>query len=85
VFGADPLTVTFTDESAGPPINTWMWSFGDGLTSTIQHPTHIYTQTGLFSVSLFVTSDTESDNLSKTDLIFIADQIWIKYIPLILR
>jgi len=42
--------VTFTDESAGA--TNWNWDFGDGNTSTQQNPTHTYTDTGLFPVTL---------------------------------
>jgi hypothetical protein len=44
-------TVTFTDASTGNP-NTWMWKFGDGGTSTVQNPTHIYTAAGTYTVKL---------------------------------
>ena len=30
----------------------WSWDFGDGGTSTTQHPTHTYTSTGNFTVTL---------------------------------
>ncbi|RLD84110.1 MAG: hypothetical protein DRJ10_02080 [Bacteroidetes bacterium] len=50
-FGA--LT-TFTDNSLSPEetITNWNWDFGDGINSTVQSPTHLYTQPGTYSVSL---------------------------------
>ena len=45
---ASPQTnalVTFTDTSAGSP-TSWQWSFGDGGTSTLRNPTHIYAVAG---------------------------------------
>lgn len=36
---------------------SWSWSFGDGGTSTLQNPTHTYTSTGDFTVTLVVTSN----------------------------
>jgi len=51
--GATPLTVQFTDLSTGQ-IDTWLWEFGDGVTSSLQNPTHTYTLTGTFTVSLTV-------------------------------
>lgn len=49
-----PFTVDFTSTaSAG---STYSWNFGDGNTSTLQHPTHTYTSFGNFNVSLTVTS-----------------------------
>ena len=48
---AYPVTVTFTDTSTGSP-NTWLWDFGDGSTSTLQNPSHEYTNVGLYTVKL---------------------------------
>ena len=52
--GVAPLAVTFTDTSTGN-ITNWSWSFGDGETSTLQHPVHTYAMHGLYSVTLNVT------------------------------
>jgi len=49
--GALPVAVTFTDLSTGGPTN-WLWDFGDGSTSTEQHPSHLYTTNGWFKVRL---------------------------------
>ncbi len=55
--GCVPFTVQFTDQSipTDGAINAWLWDFGDGTTSSLQNPTHTYTTTGTFSVSLVVT------------------------------
>jgi PKD repeat protein len=66
--GEAPLTVQFTDGSAGEP-TTWLWSFGDGTTSTEQHPEHSYSAPGGFDVTLTVTNDQGSDSLTESDLI----------------
>lgn len=56
-LGLAPLEVTFTDASNVPNPTAWFWDFGDGTTSTLQNPgTHTYTQTGVYDVSLRVTS-----------------------------
>jgi uncharacterized repeat protein (TIGR01451 family) len=52
--GTAPLTVTFTDRSEGI-INAWLWDFGDGFTSGIQHPTHTYAICGVYTITLTVT------------------------------
>lgn len=39
--GFSPLTVNFQDISTGRPTG-WLWDFGDGTTSTAQHPSHEY-------------------------------------------
>ena len=60
-FGANPmsgnlpLSVVFTDLSTGNP-TTWAWDFGDGVTSTQQNPSHTYTLSGVYTVSLTVTN-----------------------------
>ncbi len=61
--------VSFTDESvdtSGDTINGWYWEFGDGDTSTMQHPSHTYSANGSYLVNLTVTntsgaSDTTSE------------------------
>jgi PKD repeat protein len=40
--------VSFTDTSTTSPgcaIASWSWDFGDGQTSTQQHPVHLFTKT----------------------------------------
>lgn len=49
--GAIPLTVQFTDESTGAP-TSWEWDFGDGATSALQNPSHVYDVDGTYTVTL---------------------------------
>jgi PKD repeat protein len=60
--GEAPLTVHFHDISfsRGSKITAWEWHFGDGATSTEQHPTHTYTSPGDHDVRLTVTNETGS-------------------------
>jgi PKD repeat protein len=60
VSGYAALTVDFTDLSSGE-IDTWLWDFGDGNTSTSRNPTHTYPYVGLYSVSLTIANDTENN------------------------
>ncbi len=53
--GLVPLTVQFTDESEGD-ILSWQWGFGDGGTSTLQNPLHVFDSAGSYSVSLKIVS-----------------------------
>jgi PKD repeat protein len=53
--GPLPLSVQFTDLSYYPEATDWLWEFGDGQTSTEQHPLHVYVQNGVFTVRLTVT------------------------------
>ena len=43
-------------------IISWLWNFGDGATSTLQNPSHTYTATGYYNVSLTVTSSSGCSN-----------------------
>ena len=54
--GCPPLTVNFTDHSNAA--TSWHWDFGDGTTSTAQHPTHIYNNIGLYIPKLIAYSGT---------------------------
>ncbi|MEO9211032.1 MAG: PKD domain-containing protein, partial [Ginsengibacter sp.] len=56
--GCLPLTTQFKDESITKvgSIAKWQWDFGDGNSSSIQDPNHVYTSNGNYNVSLRVTS-----------------------------
>jgi len=41
--------------TSGNPIVTWDWNFGDGQTSSIQNPVHLYPLAGSYNVTLMVT------------------------------
>lgn len=49
--GVAPFSLALTDTSTGAP-TSWLWTFGDGNTSTQQHPTHVYQQPGTYTVTL---------------------------------
>ncbi|MDG6257096.1 MAG: PKD domain-containing protein [Methanomicrobiaceae archaeon] len=66
--GKLPLAVTFTDESSNAP-SSWSWAFGDGATSTAQHPTHTYDAAGIYTVTLTATNADGTDTGTKTDYI----------------
>jgi len=70
--GDKPLEVTFTDESTGYIIG-YEWNFGDGTTSTLKSPTHIYTARGTYTVSLTVTGVGTSDTETKTGYITVKE------------
>jgi PKD repeat protein len=52
--GDADLEVQFTDTTPGG-VNTWLWDFGDGATSTLQNPTHTFTTAGTNVVTLIAT------------------------------
>jgi tripartite motif-containing protein 71 len=66
--GYAPLSVQFTDKSTGSP-TSWSWKFGDGSTSTAQNPTHKYSKTGKYTVSLTVKNAAGSNTTTKTNYI----------------
>ena len=70
--GYPPLTVDFTDLSIQGTgvITNWEWSLGDGDSSFVQNPTHIYQMAGTYDVFLTVTDENDStDTEIKTDYI----------------
>jgi PKD repeat protein len=58
--GNVPLTVSFTDVSSNTP-TSWNWSFGDGIYSELQNPTHAYTRSGFKNVNLTATNSAGSN------------------------
>ncbi len=68
--GKAPLSVSFTDSSLGE-IDAWLWKFGDGLTSTSQNPTHVYTSGDSFTVSLFARGPGGSNTIVKSNFIIV--------------
>lgn len=56
VVGTAPLPVQFTSVLQ-PTSASVLWAFGDGATSTVNDPMHVYTEAGVYTVTL-----TASDN-----------------------
>jgi PKD repeat protein len=81
--GTAPLAVEFTDISTGD-IETWYWTFGDGETSTEQHPTHTYTESDVYTVILTVDGPTGSDTEIKPGYINVLSGIHT-YLPLTMK
>ncbi|MGZ3866180.1 MAG: PKD domain-containing protein, partial [Bacteroidia bacterium] len=55
-----PNTIHFSDSSItgnpSDPITSWHWTFGDGTSSNLQNPSHLYVSPGTYSVTLSVTT-----------------------------
>lgn len=62
-----PLIVNFTDRTAHPDLSKWFWDFGDGATSQIQNPLHIYNKPGNFDVSLIAKTSNGCSGLFQRD------------------
>jgi PKD repeat protein len=69
--GCAALTVNFTDQSTGTP-TSWAWDFGDGNTSTQQNTTHVYAAPGAYTVTLTASSESCSDDETKTNYITVS-------------
>jgi len=70
-LGESPLAVSFSDTSlpGTSPIVEWLWDFGDGTTGGEQNPTRIYTNPGIYTVSLTVTTAEGSDTETRAEYI----------------
>ncbi|OPX68014.1 MAG: PKD domain protein [Methanoregulaceae archaeon PtaB.Bin056] len=68
--GLAPLTVNFTDQSAGSP-ETYFWDFGDGSTSTEKDPSHTFLVQGSYRVSLTAGNEFGNSTSSVEDCIVV--------------
>ena len=57
--GCAPLNAMLFDQSAitTGSITGWLWNFGDGAVSTDRNPTHLYTGSGSYDITLTVVTD----------------------------
>lgn len=53
--------ISFTTD--GSSIVNWVWNFGDGGSSSLQNPTHIYNDASTFIVTLSIESDNSCSNI----------------------
>jgi len=74
-----PATVQFTNLSTNG--STFAWTFGDGGTSNTTNPSHTYSSTGLYTVSLTSTSACGTDTETKTNYINIDNSLPCNMIP----
>jgi PKD repeat protein len=58
----------FTDQSTGAAMQ-WSWSFGDGNTSTLQNPMHVFTSAGTYQTALTVTDSLGCTNSTWQNII----------------
>ncbi len=75
--GYAPLTVRFADASApgSAPVAAWIWRAGDGTILQTQHPIHVYSQPGIYTVSLEVISAHGSGRAEKKAYITVMEKV----------
>ncbi len=61
------ITVNFTNNSQYA--TSYLWNFGDDLTSTEENPSHTYSEAGVYTVSLTATNSEGSNTKTKTGYI----------------
>lgn len=66
--GVAPLALNFTSTSTGS-VTTYAWTFGDGMTSTTQNPSHVYSAAGSYTVGLTVTGSGGSNTKTMSNYI----------------
>lgn len=68
--GCAPQLVKFNDLSSPAPAS-WLWDFGNGATSTLQNPSTVYTQPGVYAVTLTVNGPGGSASVTRNAFITI--------------
>ncbi len=63
--------LTFTNLSTGD-VTEWLWDFGDGNTSTEQHPTHSYIIADTYAISLIIIGPAGRDTLIQEDYVIVS-------------
>jgi len=66
--GITPFKTVFTDESTGS-VSSWLWDFGDNITSTLKNPEHTFSTPGIYTVSLTATGPGGSDTFTRDSYI----------------
>ena len=70
--GSAPLSVQFTDTSENSP-TSWLWSFGDGGSSTLENPSHIYATSGTYTVKLTTANSAGSNTVTRSGYITVTE------------
>jgi PKD repeat protein len=79
--GVVPLTAVFSNTSTGD-FDSSLWDFGDDGSSAELHPSHTYTSSGAYTVTLTVSGRGGTNTLTRTAYITVLAQYEI-YLPLV--
>jgi len=60
--------VNFIDQSANNPAS-WSWNFGDGTSSNLQNPLHVYSGSGTYNVKLTATNTAGNNQVTKNSFV----------------
>ncbi len=69
-FQTGGLVVTLTNSSQNA--TSYLWAFGDGITSTLVNPVHTYSTVGTYTVTLQATGECGVDEYSATVIVSVA-------------
>lgn len=73
-------SVAFLDNSYNGATQ-WNWDFGDGGTSTLQNPKHVYATDGLYNVTLTVSNGISTITTTKNNVVYILESTSSFYLP----
>ncbi|MCW3105059.1 MAG: hypothetical protein JWO09_3499 [Bacteroidetes bacterium] len=66
LVACNEVNAAFAENSGANSASQFNWNFGDGYASALEHPVHTYGSTGLYNVSLTVTSPFGCVNTAST-------------------
>jgi len=72
-------TAVFTDTSTGSGPFTYLWNFGDGTTSNLQNPTHLYTEAKTYTVTLTITTPWGTDEVTH-DFVVLVYKVYLPFV-----
>jgi PKD repeat protein len=78
-------TTVFTNTSTGDNLQ-FSWGFGDGVTSTLAAPTHVYTATGVYTVTLAVSNEVGSVSVTAVvEITAVSSPQFTIYLPAVMH
>jgi len=72
--------IQFQDSTSGNP-SAWSWNFGDGSTSNLQNPSHLYNNAGTYTVTLQISNGDYTKTVSKTITVLAPITVGFSYSP----
>lgn len=64
------FNISFISYSSPTNATSWHWNFGDGDTSNVQNPTHLYSNSGNYTVQLISSDGINIDSISKSVTVY---------------